>query len=43
VGVDRADHLEEIVQEATADIPSPPKWPEPIDPILLNPRLWNPA
>jgi aryl-alcohol dehydrogenase-like predicted oxidoreductase len=43
VGVDRVAHLDEIVQEATADIPSPPRWPEPIDPILLNPRLWNPT
>lgn len=42
VGVDRVAHLEEIVEASTADIPSPPKWPELIDPILLNPRLWNP-
>jgi aryl-alcohol dehydrogenase-like predicted oxidoreductase len=43
VGVDRVAHLEEIVQAATADLPSLPTWPEWIDPILLNPRLWNPV
>ena len=43
VGVDCLAHLEEIVQAATADLPSLPRWPEPIDPILLNPRLWNPV
>lgn len=43
VGVDGVAHLEEILRESTAQLPSLPAWPEPVDPILLNPSLWNPS
>lgn len=43
VGVDGVAHLEEILRESTAQLPSLPAWPEPVDPLLLNPSLWNPS
>ena len=43
VGVDGVAHLEEILRESTARLPSLPAWPEPVDPMLLNPSLWNPT
>lgn len=41
VGVDSVKHLQEILDASSAKLPSLPDWPEPLDPMLINPARWN--
>jgi aryl-alcohol dehydrogenase-like predicted oxidoreductase len=41
VGVESAAQLREIVDAAQGDLPPPPDWCMPVDPMLVNPAKWN--
>ena len=41
VGVDSVQQLNEILGAVNSLLPNLPNWPQPIDPILINPSQWS--